>query len=198
MMIQPLLVGFFFSFLGSIPPGTINLSVLQLGLRNQMRGVLFFSLAAVLVEFVYASLAVEFQMFITENTSLTENFQIISALAMIALGAINLGRSRNRPTINIKQGRRAFRDGFLISAVNPLAIPFWVAVTAYLQNHNFVALQGSLSFWSYIVGICLGTLALLLLVGQMARKFQRFQHSLVVHKLPGLIFVGMGLYTFWA
>ena len=85
-MLQVFLVGFLFSFLGSIPPGTINLSVLQLGLQNQLRGALFFTLAATGVEFVYASLAVEFQIFITSNTSITENFQIISALAMMALG----------------------------------------------------------------------------------------------------------------
>jgi len=197
-MIQPLVVGFAFSFLGSIPPGTINLCVLQLGLQNQMRGVLFFSLAATAVEFIYASLAVEFQMFLSQSTSITDNFQIITALAMIALGAINLSRGSKHKKVQVGQGRRSFRNGVIISAVNPLAIPFWVAVTAYLQNHHLVTLNTSASFWSYIVGICLGTLILLLMVGQMAQRFQHFQGNLLVNKLPGLIFVGMGVYTFWS
>ncbi len=163
-----------------------------------MRGVFFFSLAATTVEFVYASLAVEFQLFLTQNTSLTDNFQIISALAMITLGVINLSaRPRKRP-IAIQEGRRSFRNGVIISAVNPLAIPFWVAVTAYLQNHGMLILSASENFWSYIVGICLGTLVLLLIVGNLAQNFQKFQNNLVVTKLPGLIFVGLGLYTFWA
>jgi len=197
-MIQSLVVGFVFSFLGSIPPGTINLSVLQLGLKNQMLGVLFFSLAAVAVEFVYASLAVEFQLFLIENTSLTENLQIISALAMIALGVIHLSNKPRGQPIEFKQGRTNFRNGVIISAVNPLAIPFWVAVTAYLQNQGLLVLGSASNFWSYIVGICLGTLMLLVFVGQMAQKFQNFQNNLVVNKLPGVIFLGLGLYTFWS
>lgn len=197
-MIQSLAVGFVFSFLGSIPPGTINLSVLQLGLKDRMRGVLFFSLAATTVEFVYASLAVEFQLFLVENTSLTENFKIISALAMIALGVIHLSNNPKRQAIKFKEGRTSFRNGVIISALNPLAIPFWVAVTAYLQNQGILLLGSAPSFWAYIVGICLGTLGLLLLVGHMAQKFQNFQDNVLVNKLPGLIFLGLGLYTFWS
>jgi len=198
-MLQVFLVGFFFSFLGSIPPGTINLSVLQLGLQNQLRGALFFSLAATAVEFVYASLAVEFQIFLTNNTSITENFQIISALALMALGIINLSKKRLQEPSQLGQGRRNFKKGLLISAANPLAVPFWVAVTAYLQNHQFIVLTSPYLFWGYVLGICLGTLVLLLLVAQLAQKFRNlFQNNLLVNKLPGLIFVGMGLYTFWS
>jgi len=51
-LFQIFMVGLIFSFLGSIPPGTINLSVMQLGLKKQMQGALLFTLAAVLVEFV--------------------------------------------------------------------------------------------------------------------------------------------------
>jgi len=198
-MLQVFLVGLLFSFLGSIPPGTINLSVIQLGLQNQLRGALSFALAATAVEFVYASLAVEFQIFITSNTSITENFQIISALAMMALGIINLSKKRLHEPPQLGQGHRNFKKGLLISVANPLAVPFWVAVTAYLQNHQFIVLTSPYLFWGYLLGISLGTLVLLLLVTQLAQKFRNlFQNNLLVNKLPGLIFVGMGLYTFWS
>ena len=196
-LFQIFMVGLIFSFLGSIPPGTINLSVMQLGLKKQMQGALLFTLAAVLVEFVYASMAVKFQMFLTTNTSLTENFQILSALAMLVLGIFNLSRKGIQDS-KPKPGVDSFKKGILISLANPLAIPFWLAVTAYLQNHQMIHITGNATFFSYILGICAGTFLLLMLVANLAtRASQLFQNNFVVYRLPGLIFLGMGLYTFW-
>ena len=193
------ILGFFFSFLGSIPPGTINLSVLQLGLNNQIRGALFFSLAAIFVEFFYAWIAVEFQIFLTENTSITQNFQFIAGAAMFILGLINLSRKRSPQTGKFGEGRVNFWKGFIVSVLNPLAIPFWVAVTAYLQSEAFITLSSNYRILIYVTGICGGTFALLMLVGVLSRRFLIvFQNSLLVYKLPGLIFIGMGVYTFWS
>ena len=127
-VVQVFVIGFVFSFLGSIPPGTINLSVMQLGLKKQLKGALLFALAATLVEFVYAGVAVKFQMFLTANTVITENLQIVSALAMLALGVFNLSR-KTAPGKTSKTKLTSFQKGTLISLANPLAIPFWLAVT---------------------------------------------------------------------
>src|SRR5690606_33928439 len=83
-------IAFLVSYLGSIPPGTINVTTMQLAVQNNRRAAVFFSLAAALVEFVYAGATVRFQLFLSENPVFTENFQIISAIAMILLGIANL------------------------------------------------------------------------------------------------------------
>ena len=40
--IQAFILGFIFSFIGSIPPGTLNVTVLQLGLENKKEIALFY------------------------------------------------------------------------------------------------------------------------------------------------------------
>jgi len=194
-----LTLGFVFSFLGSIPPGTINISVLQLGLNHQMRGALFFTLAATTVEFFYAWIAVKFQIFLTESTAITQNFQFIAGAAMFVLGLINLSRKPSRQAGKFGEGRVNFGKGLVVSLLNPLAIPFWVAVTAYLQSEGFILLSSNSRILVYVLGICAGTFALLVLVAILSKKFLLiFQNSLLVYKLPGFIFIGMGLYTFWS
>ncbi len=93
----------------------------------------------------------------------------------------------------------SFQKGALISLANPLAIPFWLAVTAYLQNHQIIAIGTTASFFSYIVGISAGTFILLVLVAHLAsRASLMFQNNFVVYRVPGLVFLAMGLYTFWS
>ena len=43
------LIGTFFSFIGSIPPGALNLSVLQLGLEGKVKTALRFALAVSII-----------------------------------------------------------------------------------------------------------------------------------------------------
>lgn len=81
-------VAFFFSFIGSVPPGTLNLSVLQLGLERKINLAWRFALAAALIEYLYAWLALEFENRLT--SLITENFKLITGVVMIGLGLFSL------------------------------------------------------------------------------------------------------------
>ncbi len=198
MLYQVLIISFVVSYLGSIPPGTINVTTMQMTILGHHRGALFFALAASLTEFVYAGITVRFQMFLSERPIITENFQIITATAMLILGVANLmakGDSSRFSTKRPLKGRNGFKLGFMLGILNPLTIPFWLAVTAYLQSNQWINLQGYL-FWVYLVGISTGTFALLLTVKLVGAKFEQVANNqFLVHKLPGLIFILLGLYN---
>lgn len=197
LSLSTFLVGVFFSYLGSIPPGMINISVLQLSMQNKKAAALSFTIACVVVEFFYAAIAVRFQMFLTDNTSITDYFQLITAVVLISLGIVNL--IKKEKTLVPKKGekRNSFRKGALISLANPLAIPFWLAVTIYLQSMDWVYLEGA-SFWWYIAGISSGTFLLLLTIILLASKYSLILNNhFIVNKIPGLIFIGMGLWSIY-
>ena len=126
-------IGLFFSFIGSIPPGTINVSVLQLSIAGHFRTAMRFALAATIVEFIYASIAIHFQFAITSSEVIQANFHVISASVMLILGIINLWPVKSKSRLRESFAASGFRRGLLISILNPLAIPFWIGVTAFLQ-----------------------------------------------------------------
>jgi threonine/homoserine/homoserine lactone efflux protein len=195
--LQVLIISFVVSYLGSIPPGTINVTTMQYAVLGQPRNSFYFALAASLMEFIYAGATVRFQLFLSETTAFSNYFQLITGVAMVALGFSNLfaKRSKLETTQNKTSARNGFKKGLILGLANPLTIPFWLAITAYLLGNNLITLEGGL-FWYYLTGISMGTFALLLTVRGLGRKFQQIaENHFLVHQVPGIIFLLMGLWN---
>ena len=198
VLISTFIVGLLFSYLGSVPPGMINISVLQMSMQNKKGAALSFTTAAVLVEFIYAAIAVRFQIFLTENNSITGYFQLITASVLIIIGLVNLFKKKGGSLESRKgEKRNAFKRGILISLANPLAIPFWLAVTAYLHSMNWIILVDS-AFWLYISGISAGTFLLLTTIILLTSRYSLLLNNhFIVYRVPGLIFIAMGLWSMY-
>ncbi|MEO9965370.1 MAG: LysE family transporter [Reichenbachiella sp.] len=188
---------FFFSFIGSIPPGSINITTLQYALEGRRNAGLSFALASALTEYLYAGIAVRFQIYLTSNESISQYFSIITGTVLLILGIYNLLKKPTQNlTTTIGERRHAFKKGVLISLANPLAIPFWLMVTIYLQSMGWVELTDQ-NFWIYVAGVSTGTFVLLAAVIQLGSKFAAIQgNTFIIYKLPGLIFIAMGLWSF--
>ena len=194
--LQTFLIAFVFSFLGSIPPGTLNLTVLRLGLEHKINIAWKFALAAALVEYPYAWLALLFEDWITSSPVVVNNFKLISAIVMITLGVITL-RSASKATPAAETVRESgFRKGLLLSVLNPLALPFWIGVTAYLKSQGWISLSTAAEVHSYLLGISLGALVLLISVAYLARKATTvFSVQGKVKFIPGVVLLLLGIYA---
>ncbi len=198
MILQVFLVSFIISYLGSIPPGVGNVSVVQMGIQNHKRAAIFFSLAASLVEFLYAGLTVKFQIYLKSSTQLEDYFQIITALALIGVGILSIrskAKSADVQGEEIAKGRTGFKRGLILGFLNPMTIPFWLMVTAYIQGQDLIPLDG-MAYWFYLIGLSSGTFMLLMTVLWLGNKFTRISdNQLLVHKVPGILLIGLGVYT---
>lgn len=195
-LLQTFLLAFIFSFLGSIPPGTLNLTVLRLGLERKINIAWRFSLAVALVEYPYAWLALLFEDWITSSPAIVNNFTLISAIVMITLGVLTI-RSASKPTKPVDTIRESgFRKGLLLGILNPLAIPFWIGITAYLKSQGWITLSSAAEVHSYLFGISLGALALLIGVAYLAQKAATvFSIQGKVKFVPGILLLVLGLYA---
>jgi len=191
------LIGFAFSFIGSIPPGTINLTIVQLGLEKKINIAWRFAIAASIMEYPYAWVAVEFAEMITSSPLLVENMQLITAIVMTLLGVITIWSS-NRPTkISTKLSESGYMRGIILSILNPLAIPFWVGATAYLVSLDWIELSTPVRLHSYLIAICLGTFVILILLAYLAKKVvSRFQQNSWINRIPGIALMILGVYAF--
>ncbi|MCU0399337.1 MAG: LysE family transporter [Cyclobacteriaceae bacterium] len=197
MIIQVFVFGFIFSFLGSIPPGTLNLLVLQMGLEHRIKAALRFALAVSIVEYPYAWIAVEFEQIITSSPTVMENFQLWGAIIMTTIGVFSLWSVRKPSTITVKLQQSGFRRGLILSLLNPQAIPFWIALTAYLKYQGWIDISTGWRLHSYILGTSVGAMALLTLLALMAHKVaSSFRDNRLIRMIPGIVLLFLGVIGF--
>lgn len=197
MNLQTLIVAFLVSYIGSIPPGSINISVMQLAMQKRRRAAIFFAFAASSIEFIYAGFTVQFHIFLASSEQIADYFRIITSVALIGLGIWNLFLHTTSESIQLKRettGRHGFARGVMLGILNPMTIPFWLAITTYLENDGLISVEG-LGFWMYLIGLSTGTLCLLLTVSALGRRFTKVaDNQFLVHKVPGILLLALGLY----
>ena len=195
--LQNFILAFVFSFTGSIPPGTINLTILQVGIERKLNIALRFALAAALMEYPYAWLAVAFESYITSSPVIVDNFKLIGGIVMLVMGILNLLSAR-KPTafLNKLQGS-GFRRGIILGILNPMAIPYWIAMTAYMRLQGWIEFSDSYHLHAYLLGVSVGAFVILMMIAQLAqRMITAYRPGSFVKFIPGVVLVILGLYTF--
>ncbi len=197
MIVQVFIAGLIFSFLGSIPPGTMNLAVLQLGLEQKIKTALRFSLAVAIIEYPYAWIAVEFEDWITSSPVIIENFQLITAIVMTVIGLFTIWSARKPSDFSVRFNESGFRRGLVLSILNPMAIPFWIGITAYLKAQEWIDLSTAGLLHSYVFGTSVGVLLLLILFTFLAKRLSGYvTNNALVKLIPGITLLVLGLYAF--
>ncbi|HEX7017174.1 MAG TPA: LysE family transporter [Cyclobacteriaceae bacterium] len=190
-------IAFAFSFIGSVPPGTINLTVLQLGLEKKFAIALRFGVAAALVEYPYGWIAVKFAALILSTPAIVTNFQLITGIVMVALGVFNLWSASKPSTFSVRFNNSGFRRGLLLGILNPMAIPYWIAMTTYCKSQGWVDLDTNFELQGYLIGVVLGGLTLLIILVYLASKIAPlFRHQGILKRVPGVVLLGLGIYAF--
>ena len=189
-------IAFFFSFLGTVPPGSLNLTIIQLGLDHRINIAWRMAIAAALIEYPYAWLAIEFQELITRSPVIIRNFQLVTGIVMILLGVFQLGFSARPSAFARRFQESGFRKGVLLGLLNPLAIPFWVAMTAYIKSRGWIDLSTNAEIHAYLLGVSLGTLTLFMLLAYLAKMVvSQFQTGTILRKFPGAVLIVLGVYA---
>jgi threonine/homoserine/homoserine lactone efflux protein len=190
------IIAFGFSFVGTIPPGSLNLSIIQLGLEHKISTAWRLAIAASIIEYPYAWLAIEFEDLVTSSTSITENFQLVTGLVMISLGIISLVSSKSSSSFAVKFRESGFRRGILLALLNPQALPYWVAITAYIKSQGWTDLSTPWQVHSYLLGVSLGGLSLLMIFAYLAKQVVKYvQGNALVKKIPGFTLLALGAYA---
>ena len=118
-------------------------------------------------------------------------------MALISLGLWNVFSKSDSSSVKVDTkltGRHGFARGLILGFLNPMTIPFWLAITTYLENDGLISVT-NFSYWGYLLGLSLGTFCLLLTVDALGKKFTQIaDNKFIVHKVPGFILLGLGIY----
>jgi len=161
---MPLIKVFFWgllvSFLGSLPLGTLNVAAMQISVQESVHNAMLFALGSLTVEMIYVRISLVGINWVRKQQKLFRYMEwltvaIVLALAIGSFAAAMKPHPAKNVVLNNNINRYAL--GVMLSAINPVQIPFWFGWSTVLFTKNILTPKNS--FYNlYIVGIGIGTL----------------------------------------
>ncbi|MBD0286944.1 MAG: LysE family transporter [Flavisolibacter sp.] len=195
------LTGMIISFLGSLPLGTLNIADMQIAITDGVRPAFLFAAGCLLVEVVYVRLSMVAMDWIRKRQRLFRMLEWLTLLIIVAL-AVSSFYAAMHPTVKknviLSSTINRFWLGVIMSAVNPVQIPFWFGWSTVLLTKKILLPRND--FYNfYIAGIGLGTLmgnCVFIFGGKLiADRLSEQQHLL--HWIIGGIFAVTAIIQTW-
>lgn len=152
--------GMIISFLGSLPLGTLNVAAMQIAISDGVRDAILFSLGSLTAEVVYVRLSLIAMDWIRKQKKIFIILEWVTLGIVVAL-AISSFYSAVHPKIHkniiLSSTLNKYLLGLIMSAVNPVQIPFWFGWSTVLFTKK-ILLPHTSHYNIYIGGIGIGTL----------------------------------------
>lgn len=158
--IKVFLAGLCISFLGSLPLGTMNVAATHISLQQGTRAGLIYSFGSMIVEVIIVRLSLMGMDWLARRHKIFYIMEIFTVGLMLLLAtasfvaAYNMTGFSNSFHIN---NLPPFWSGVLLSASNPLHIPFWLGWSIVLLEKKILMPQKR-QYNYYVFGIGNGTI----------------------------------------
>lgn len=185
---EVVLFSFVISLLGSLPPGLINLSILQLSISFGWSKVLYFILIALLAETVHIYVSILIFPYLVSLPLANDYLKYIAILFLLIPGSIMFLKPQKISDFTLSE---YFLSKFLlINLLNPAAIPFWIFYISYLR---YTGLLKVISVSEFILGAIAGTFIALLIYLLLGKKLIETHRllSTYINKIIGVIMLSM-------
>lgn len=194
MLFLTFFLGVILNSLGYIPPGNINLTVVQLTITRGIKQALYFITAFSIIEVLFTFGIMRFVQWLSSEIEFDNYIDWVMIVLFLVLG-ISTWRSRKEMPKADYSNKDSIRYGMLLGVLNPMQIPFWLFVGTYLISHEWIDI-GYLSLSIFSIGSGIG--AGLALYG-FARFAQYIQTkfaltSYVVNKAIAGLFFALSIY----
>ncbi len=151
--------GMLVSFLGSLPLGTLNIAAMQLAISDGVWAAMLFSFGSLFVEIIYVRLSLVAMDWVRKQERLFKALEWVTLLIVLVLAASSFYAAMN-PSVDenviLSSTLPRFVLGMVMSAVNPVQIPFWFGWSTVLFTKK-ILLPRPDHYNSYIAGIGIGT-----------------------------------------
>lgn len=191
--------GLIASFLGSIPFGTVNVSVIDTTVRKSFKAGLQIAIAAGIVEMVQSFIAVHCSMFITKYVQDSIYVKIFIIILLLGIGLfffLRKGISDTKSETNKKFKVSDFAKGAILGLINPQALPFYVFVITWLEGQSLIEVHHeAFNILFFLLGTSAGRFLALLLYGYFSSRLSQklLAVSNTMNKVLGSLFMILAL-----
>ncbi len=156
--------GLWWSYVFSLPPGIINLSVLDATVKKGLKYGIYLALAACIVEFLQSFLGAKFTAFFLESPRLAFAINIAIIPVFLFLGinyfrkAYRIYKNKKNNVVPIETKKRvgSFGKGLIVGLLNPIAIPFFIVLATKTKDEGLLKDTWP-SILIYVAGTTVGT-----------------------------------------
>lgn len=194
------LLTFFISFIGSIHPGPLNLSVIQITLKKGLGIGLLVALGGVIPEVIYGYLAVEGVMIFEQYPTVFTIMQWAVVPILLVLGYLQINSSKTNKTEikNVESNHiNSVGKGFFLSLFNPQLLPYWMVILVNYQNYELLKINTLTDKLFFVLGTSTGAFALNYVYAYIAYKQRekvfKYLNQNRFEQIIGWTFILMGL-----
>jgi hypothetical protein len=158
--LKNLLVGFFVSFVGSIPLGYLNIIGFEIYSQLGVNSLIFYLTGVISVEVFVIYFTLVFANQLVSNKKLMKGIDFFAIVFLLFL-AYSFYAHANQTAANRNDLERyvkfsPFLIGLFLSGINFLQVPFWTGWNLYLINGNYITVGRRLKYY-YVFGALVGT-----------------------------------------
>jgi threonine/homoserine/homoserine lactone efflux protein len=194
------LIAFALSFIGTLPPGLITLTITQTTISEGKSAGFRNALGATIPEFIYTYVALIGIDFLLDHADIGHYIQWASVFIFLALGLwFWFAKPPEIGKVQVEANhRKFFLRGLTAGFFNFLIVPFWVVVVGWLRANGYV-IDGQSVFLGFSLSGALGALLAFVLYielgGMILRRFQTV--AVYVNRIIGGLFLGLFAYQLW-
>jgi threonine/homoserine/homoserine lactone efflux protein len=193
--------GLFISFLGTLPLGTLNISAMQIAVSDGLLPAFYFAVGVLWVEMVYVRVSLVAMDWVRHQKKLFIILEWVTLAIIIALAVASF-YTASHPSVKknpiLSNTIHRFWLGTLMSALNPVQIPFWFGWSTVLLTRK-ILWPVKKHFNLYIAGIGTGTLigTSLFILGGKLLVDRLNTNQQIIQYVVGVVFALTAIIQLW-
>lgn len=189
---------FVVSFIGSLQPGPVNMSVLTHAAEGHYKSAYHLAIGGCIPEFIFTLVALQITLY--QQSTFSQLPGIITALNLIFIGLglyQLLANHISTRAIHTTRRNDSFFRGLLLAMLNPQLLLFWLGICSWLALHHQTP-NGIYEHTCFVIGSFAGALllqfGLIYLIKKQADNRITFILARYGKPATALMVIGIGIY----
>ena len=187
------------AYIGLISPGMLNMTALKTRLINSKKESILFSLGASVVVFFQAGIALYFADYLLNNAEVIEYLKIAGVVVFFLLSFVFYKMAKKKMNSNkVSPFSNSFLKGVGMSAINMLAIPFYLGMSIYLASEGSIIIEHPFILF-FIIGAAIGSFLLFFTYIALAKIIENRISFIArnINYILSALFLLLGILTFY-
>jgi threonine/homoserine/homoserine lactone efflux protein len=171
MIFLTFFIGLIANFVGYVPPGNINLALVQIAVNRGINQALQFIIAFSCVEFFFTYFIMNAADWLSRQLNLSTIIDWVMVVLFGVMGAITWIHRKKTPERKNRSDNHSIKYGILLGFLNPMQVPFWMITGTYLITHEWIE-TGRLALIIFSIGSAAGAFLCLFIYAKSAKYIQ--------------------------